>query len=206
VNDEELLAHLKAMDPTLTSYAPPTGIDQLVETAIMIDERARQTEKTADVVVLPAQTTTVGRRRRVLGVTAAVAALLAGSGVAWQFAADGGAVTPGHPLSLSVQDARHGAKCAQPTASRLRGYPLAFEGTVTERKAHQVTFSVDHWYRGGKSPEVLLGSDDDLPEALAFEVGQSYLVAARNDAVPVCGGVNLATEETRNQFHRAFEE
>jgi hypothetical protein len=97
--------------------------------------------------------------------------------------------------------------CAAATVDSLRGYPIAFEGTVTSKSkgSHQVDLFIDHWYRGGDTTTVRLGNNEDWPEGWAFEVGRRYLVTAENGVVPVCGGTTWATIEDRSLFRRAFE-
>ncbi|WP_245687294.1 hypothetical protein [Streptacidiphilus griseoplanus] len=108
------------------------------------------------------------------------------------------------PLTLTVAGAAVPAKCVEPTPDRLRQYPTLFEGTVTSVKGSSVFFRVDHWLHGGDSDAVRLSSDAGEPETLTFLVGEHYIVAATKDGtVPQCGA-NMASEETRSKFRKAY--
>lgn len=205
MNENELLAHLRAVDPALTSNAPPPEIDRLMEDAMTADTTTRQTQNPARITA-PTTSGASGRGRRRLLVPAAVAAvLLMGGGITWGVIANQGKSPSTGPLALTVQGGAADARCAEPTVDTLRGYAIAFEGTVTSKQGNHVDFRVDHWFRGKDPAAVRLTNDENSPEGMSFHAGQSYLVTAENGVVPACGGSSLATDETRSLFRQAFE-
>ncbi|MDX3309218.1 hypothetical protein ACWGH3_10180 [Streptomyces sp. NPDC054884] len=204
MNDDELLARLKAVDPALTSTAPSPDVDRLVEAALTHGATARPAPG-AVTPVSPRRTPGAGRRG-LLGLAAA-AALLLGGAVTWGISTDEGRSSSAGPLTLSVEHVDRGAPstaCTDPTVGTLRGSTTAFEGTVTSEGSDWVEFRVDHWYRGGDNRTARLGNDEDWPEGSLFEVGRHYLVTAENGVVPVCGGAVRATDQDRSLFRRAF--
>ena len=207
MNDDELLAHLKSVDPALTSNAPRPDINRLVEAAITHDATTQSAPSAATVTRLSPKRTPGAGRRGLLGLAAA-AALLVGGGITWGVATDQGQSPSAGPLTLTVEGAGSGAPpaaCAEPTIDTLRGSSTAFEGTVTSEEGDRVEFRIDHWYRGGDTTTARLSNEEEWPEGWVFEVGQHYLVTAENGVVPVCGGTIRATDQDRNLFRRAFE-
>lgn len=204
MNDDELLALLRAGDPALTSRAPLPDTNRLVEAAlqtgaVILSEDTSTNSPTRTVKAA------AGRGRRRLFGLAAAAALLLGGGITVGITANSGnghSPTANAPLSLTL--AGDGTrKCAEPVPDQLAGYPTLFYGTATSVKGPLVTFHVDHWLRGGGTDTVLVNSDPDLPEKLTFTVGEHYIVAAdKNDTIPVCGA-NWASEGTWKEFRRA---
>ncbi|MGX9888764.1 hypothetical protein [Streptomyces sp. NPDC002276] len=205
MNDDELLARLKAADPALTHDAPPPDIDQLVEDTL-------NTTTSTD-ALRPAKPATVRPRRHLLGLAAAVGLLVLGGGIGIGVMANGGdgaggggtANTGGNQAKHSGSSAAAGAlrltaeggsaKCVAPNPDTLRGYPTLFIGTVTSIKDTVVTFRVDHWLKGGTARTVVLDSDTSRPEALTFIDGDRYVVAAEKGVVPVCGANGIADDE-----------
>ncbi|RPE37331.1 hypothetical protein EDD90_0158 [Streptomyces sp. Ag109_O5-1] len=203
MNDDELLARLRAADPAQTSSAPPPDIDRLVEAALTIDTTPRPETTTTGSTTRPAPA--AAGRRRLFGLAAAAALLLAGGGIAAGITAGGDSAHPSAsaPLTLTVASGTADTKCMEPTPDSLRGYPTLFGGTATSVKGSSVTFRVDHWFRGGDSKTVRLNSDPDQPETLTFTVGEHYIVAATKDGtVPPCAA-NMASDETLSRFRQA---
>jgi hypothetical protein len=203
VNDDELLARLRAVDPALASSAPPPDIDRLVEAALTTDITPRPEQTATATTTRPAQA--AAGRRRLFGLAAAAALLLAGGGIAAGLMAgdDNGHPSATGPLTLTVASGTADAKCMEPTPDLLRAYPTLFEGTATSVKGSSVTFRVDQWFRGGDADTVRLDSDPDQSENLTFTVGEHYIVAAAKDGtVPPCGA-NVASAETLGQFRQA---
>ncbi|ELP71290.1 hypothetical protein ACKI1I_02300 [Streptomyces turgidiscabies] len=214
MNDDELLAHLKATDPALTSKAPRPDVTRLVEATMNTDTASTDTRTS---------TAGAGPRRRLVPALAFAALLVVGGGVTWGVAANGGDATRdttgsgtvtaaprtrSQPLTLTLADSGS-AKCAAPTLQFLLSHQLAFEGTVTAKRGDRVDLTVDHWYRAttgtaDRPDEVRLTSDEGNAEATIFEVGTQYLVTADDGAVPICGGTSVATAETRTMFQQAF--
>ncbi|MDQ0767068.1 hypothetical protein [Streptomyces canus] len=206
MNDDELLARLRAADPAVTASAPASDINRLVEAAMTADNQTRRTPS-ATRAVTPIDRT-ARRSRRIAFAAAAVVVLVMGAGAVWQTGADHGAggAQQTAPLALTL-DGETSAKCMEPTPDLLRTFEIAFEGSVTSRNGDQVVFRIDHWFRGGDADTAQLTNDgaDGGSETLAFEIGQRYLVTAQDGVVPVCGGTNIATAEGTALFHRAFD-
>ncbi|MFG3024562.1 hypothetical protein ACGFZQ_39660 [Streptomyces sp. NPDC048254] len=199
MNDDELLARLKAADPALTPHAPLPDIDRLVEDILTTDTALLNGS------TVPAPTAARRSRRQLLGLAAAAGLLLLGGGIAGGVMAnhDNGQPASAGPLTLTTHSGFGGQKCAAPSPDTLRGYPTLFVGTVTSIKGATVTFRVDYWLKGGDAKTVVLDSDASRPEALTFSDGERYIVAAENGVVPVCGA-NGATDETVDEFRQAF--
>ncbi|UIX32501.1 hypothetical protein [Streptomyces sp. GQFP] len=221
MNDDELLAHLKATDPALTSKAPRPDVPRLVEATMSTSTSTKATAAKSPVRGVP--------RRRLVPAMAFTALLLAvGGGVTWGVAqggegtadkagagaaAEGGQVPGLQPQTLILADGDSAAvKCVAPTPDSLRRHDLAFEGTVTAEQGDLVVLRVDHWYRldpnlANPSHEVRLSSDNGNSEAPDFPLGAHYLVTADsiNGIVPICGGTTEATDEARAMFREAFE-
>jgi hypothetical protein len=198
VNDDELLAQLKATDPALISKAPRPDVPRLVEATMnTTTPTAVTTEKTAP-------------RRRLVPALAFTALLLVGGGIAWGpgQGADGDTQDkPALAITLRLQSGGAAVRCAAPTFESLRQNELAFEGTVTAKKGDSVSLEVDHWYRAPadrSTTTVRLTQDESHSEAVSFQVGEHYLVTAENGTVPICGGTTVATDETRGWFRHAF--
>ncbi|MGW7383067.1 hypothetical protein [Streptomyces sp. NPDC054794] len=204
MNDDELLARLRAADPALTPSAPLPDINRLVETALNTDITLQSEKTAAGITTRPAKAVAVRGRRRLLTLAAAAGLLMLGGGIVGGIMANGdsGHSSASGPLPLTAASGTAHAKCMEPTPDRLRQYPTLFEGTVTSVQGPSVFFRVDHWLRGGDSDTVRLNSDTDEPESLTFSVGEHYIVAATKDGtVPQCGA-NVASDETRSKFRQ----
>ncbi|WP_217556481.1 hypothetical protein [Streptomyces sp. GbtcB6] len=206
MNDDELLARLKAADPALAARAPLPDVDRLVEAVSHTGTTLRPERDATGVPALPAKTAT-RRRRHPLALAAAVGALLLGGGITGGLMANHGSGTSpsAGPLRLTVTSGSAGAKCAAPVPDRFRQYPLLFEGTVTSVSGSSASFRVDHWLQGGAGAGTArLTSDTHVPERLAFSVGEHYIVAADADGtVPACGA-NGVTDATADKFRQAY--
>ncbi|MGW3107788.1 hypothetical protein [Streptomyces sp. NPDC001100] len=204
MNDDELLARLKAADPALTRSAPAPDIDQLVEATL---------NTVTPTAPLTAGAPSVRPRRHLLGLVAAVGLLVLGGGIGVGALANGGgggtsnnqagAGSSAAAGALRLTAAGGSAKCVAPTPDTLRGYPTLFIGTVTSVKGTVVTFRVDHWLKGGTARTVVLDSDTSRPEALTFSNGERYIVAAKDGVVPVCGA-NGVTADDIAKFREAY--
>lgn len=128
-----------------------------------------------------------GPARRV----AASAALLALTLIASACGGEGdeAAVTGGEPLGGAAAD------CMVYDEATLLAQELAFDGTLVAASADgdQATFEVHNWYRGGDTAEIvlaaggLLGTDAQALIGTALEVGERYLISARDGVVWACG-------------------
>ena len=206
MNDDELLARLRAADPALTRTAPLPDISHLTE-AIVNTGTAPQSAKTAaGIPARPAKAPAGRGHRRLSGLTAAAGLLIIGGGIAGGIMATdiNGRSSLAGPLALTAASGTAGAKCAEPVPDLLRAYPTLFEGTVTSIEGSMVTFRVDYWLNGGGAATVRLNSGAGEPERLTFLDGAHYIVAADKDGVvPQCGA-NMASDETAGKFRQAY--
>ncbi|MDQ0934190.1 hypothetical protein [Streptomyces turgidiscabies] len=227
MNDDELLARLKATDPALTSKAPRPDVPRLVEATMNTPTTPTPPTTSMTPTTTPAAAKGTAPRPRFVPAMAFTALLLvAGGGITWDVtrggdgtaekAAPPAATAAPHPhphtgpLTLALPDSGSAAaKCVAPTPDLLRRHQLAFEGTVTAKQDDRVDLRVDHWYRATTGPAdrptgVSLTNDEANSEAPDFEIGAHYLVTADNGAVPMCGGTTEATDEARAMFREAF--
>lgn len=198
MNDDELLAQLKATDPALISKAPRPDVPRLVEATMnTTTPTTATTEKTTP-------------RRLLVPALAFTALLLVGGGITWGLGQGADGDTQDKPdlaMTLSLASGGAAVKCAAPTPGSLRQNELAFEGTVTAKQGDYVSLEVDHWYRAPANRSITmvrLTQDESNSEATFFQVGDHYLVTAENGTVPICGGTTMATDETRGWFREAF--
>ncbi|MFD9001567.1 hypothetical protein ACFV0T_11450 [Streptomyces sp. NPDC059582] len=209
MNDDELLARMRAIDPARTSDAPSPDPQRLLEATV-----------TADTPVSPDAQGAAGRfRRRFLPIAVGAALLAVAGGLAWGAASQNtsssaatspsasAAATPADsPLKLTAPDAT-AARCAAVTVDVLRGMQTAFEGTATAVKRDRVELRVDRWYRGTGPAAVWLTNDKNLSRLLAgadFAVGHRYLVAANDGRVSLCGSTAEATAQLRSLYEQAY--
>ncbi|MGW1211546.1 hypothetical protein ACWD5F_18145 [Streptomyces sp. NPDC002499] len=217
MNDDELLARMKAADPALTPQAPLPDITRLVETTVNTDTALRSATNisgdSAGTTTHPVRTRAGRGRRQLLGLAAA-GLLLLGGGITGGIMANSGngggnGNVPGHSaktapgLTLSAAAGGIAGKCVEPTPDILRTYPTLFIGTVTSVKGATVTFRADHWLKGGDAETVVLDNGPQDVEHLTFSKGEQYVVAAKDGVVPMCGA-NWASPETVTEFRQAF--
>lgn len=208
MNDDELLARMRAIDPARTSDAPSPDPQRLLEAAVTADNPDSPAARGA----------AGGSRRRILSIAAGAALLAAAGGLAWGVTSQNTAPSaassakaapsdPAHsPLTLTVPGAPS-ARCAAITVDVLRDVQIAFEGTATAVKRDRVELRVDHWYRGTGPTAVWLTNDEELSQLLAgadFAVGHRYLVAANDGRVTLCGSTAEATPELRSLYEQAY--
>ncbi|MDX3077652.1 hypothetical protein ACIP98_34010 [Streptomyces sp. NPDC088354] len=203
VNDDELLARMRAIDPARTSEAPSPDPQLLLEATVTADTRVSPTEQSAG----------GESRRRFLPIAVGAALLVVVAGLTWGVTSrdtppsPSAAATPAAPaLTLTVPDAP-AAKCAPVTVDLLRGVQTAFEGTATAVKGDRVELGVDRWYRGSGPTTVRLTSDAKLAQLLSgaeFAVGRHYLVAANDGRVTLCGSTAEATPQLRALYEQAY--
>ncbi|MBO3749676.1 hypothetical protein J5X84_26655 [Streptosporangiaceae bacterium NEAU-GS5] len=203
MNDDELLARLRAADPARTSSAPAPDINRLVEAAMNTDAASRPSTTDAPAPVTKLAPT----RRRLLGLSAAAGLLLAGGIVTGILSSGGGSstapVAAPPPVKLTAT-AGTGAKCAEPTPERMREYPVLFAGTVTSVEGQVVTFHIDLWLTGSGSDTAMLDTGVPNSETTTFLAGEHYIVAATEDGqIPTCA-VNAADAATIARFRQAY--
>lgn len=184
-DDDDLRERLRRADPaaTLASAAP--------------DQVRQLTEETMSRTVT---------RRWALPVAAALV-LLAG-GAAW-------AMTRQEPIEVSPAVGRTvaltsndvAAKCVAPTATRLSEISdFAVEGTVSTVAGDIVTLNVTRVFRGEPATSVEVQQSADHSEANdKFETGKSYLIAASDGEVLICGYTGSADRlGLRGLYEEAF--
>jgi hypothetical protein len=206
VNDDELLARLRAADPALTPGAPLPDINCLMEAIVNTGTAPRSAKTAAGIPAHPAKATAGRGRPRLNRLTMAAGLLVLAGGITGGFMANNvnGHSSLASQLTLTTTSGTAGAKCAEPVPDLLRGYPVLFEGTVTSVEGSMVTFRVDYWLNGGGAATVRLDSGAGEPERLTFLDGGRYIVAADKDGVvPQCGA-NMASAETAGQFRQAY--
>lgn len=84
---------------------------------------------------------------------------------------------------------------------------VAFEGTVTSINGPEVTFGVDHWFKGGPQQEVVMDAPEGMEALIGgipFVEGQSYLITAQGGSVNYCGFSGPSSTEYRQSFEEAF--
>jgi hypothetical protein len=196
VNDDELLARLRAADPASSPGAPEPDLDRLVEATM-----ATQTQPSTRPV----------RRGRWL-IAAASAAVVAAGGIGWGLAGHDNnnqpvAIAPAAaPLKLTVGGGAAG-KCRAVEVGDIRRMQVAFEGTATAMEGELVTLHVDRWYHGGTASTVEVRSDADAVATLLgveFKVGESYLVTATKGQVSLCGESGPSNPDLRTLYQQAF--
>ena len=208
MNDDELLARLRAADPA-ASLAPadPGRTARLLE-----DTMSHDTETSRFPSV--DQDTPVRRRSPLAWLVAAAAVLvIAGVGV---FAVVGGDDNPSVPtakepapsvLALSVRPPSS-AKCMVVSPEVLANQQVAFAGTVATITDGLVTLDVTNWYRGGDADQVTVQAPSTdlaaLVSAADFQVGERYLVSATDGFVSVCGFTAAYSDDLAAMYAQAF--
>ncbi|WP_405056274.1 hypothetical protein OG474_26475 [Kribbella sp. NBC_01505] len=193
MNDNELLAQLKAADPASLRGAPQPDLDRLLENTMTTE----------------IQPTPIRPRRRWIPAAAAAAVLIAAGGVVWGVNAQDNPPTATPPVPAVKLTLAGGAagKCRAPEVADFKDLPVAFEGQVTAIKGDLITLKVAHWYRGGPADNVEVQS---MPEDVAtllgvdFTVGDNYLVAASNGQVSICGHSGPSDPDLRKLYEQAY--
>ena len=196
MNDDELLARLRAADPALHVDEASSWTDELVE-AVM-DDRTQPADS---------------RRTWMLAGAVAAAVLAVGGGT---YVALGGAgdddqkgpapaIARTLELDLPAQDAMQ--MCMQFSVDVLRPMEVAFSGTATEVEGESVRIETDHWYKGGDAEVVTLeapSADVLLEGGITFAEGERYLVTATGGTVSSCGFSGPWTAEMAAAYDEAF--
>ncbi len=112
------------------------------------------------------------------------------------------------PLELSAGGGETLASCIAFSPEELaRVAEIAFEGTVTSVDGPTVRLSVDHWFKGGESSEVVLHAPQGMEALIGgipFVAGHQYLISAQGGTVNYCGFSGPSTPEYRSAFEAAF--
>jgi hypothetical protein len=154
-----------------------------------------------------------GQPARWLAVAAAGTAVIALSGglhASMQDQAPSSAQAPAQVVQLTLGPALDYAvaSCLPFSVETLRGMPVAFSGSVTALEGGNARLTVDRWYRGGPSREVLIQAPDERAAALGgaapFSQGKRYLVSASGGAVGSCGYSGEWDPQYEAAFRQAF--
>lgn len=150
-------------------------------------------------------------RRRIwaIGVAAVAALVLAvGGGLALTGGDDTPPLADAPPLELAAGEEDMMAMCIVFSPEELeRVAEVAFEGTVTAVDGDTVTLSVDTWFRGGDTSEVVLNAPQGMEALIGgipFTVGSQYLISAQGGTVNYCGFSGETTPDLRAGFEAAF--
>lgn len=205
--EDDISRRLRAADPA------PSGLGQL-PSGRRIEDLVEQTMATR-VDDMPRM-----ERVRRRWVAAAATVIVAGAGAGAYLATRGSDSASHTPsvLSLKVPAAAAprpggpggpgGATCIRFTVGDLAKQELAFSGTVTSLRSHDVELTVDHWYKGGTADQVDLatvgepGAVNEL--GIDFGTGKRYLVSARDGAVTGCGYSGEYSSGLAAAFEQAF--
>jgi len=208
VNDDDLTRRLRAADPAST--LPPAvqeRVTRLLEDTM--DDRTTTSETPARRSVLPW-----------LAVAAAVVLVAAlgfqtlGNEDATPVATDTGGDAPvsddtsTQTLTVAAEGDAAG-KCLPPSADYLAVAPTAFSGEVTSLQDGFATLTVQEWYVGNETAEVVVQAPSQDMQALLgavqFEEGGRYLVAATDtDMVMLCGFSAPYDETLAGLYAEAF--
>ncbi len=200
--DAELLARLRAADPAAAlPDATPDRVAGLLEDTMTAD--------------LDHTSSDTGRRSALPWLAAAAAVvIIAGLGFALLGGDDSSPTTPSTPpvaapsvTELEAPGATEG-RCAVPSAALLVQADTALAGTVTAVEGDQVTLSVDQWYLGGATDEVVVTAPpealSDLVGAVEFEPGAHYLLAATGGQLMACGFSGVVDDARTTLYDQAF--
>ena len=189
LDPRRLRALIKNADPA-SSLAP-----------LRADQIARLTE---DTMSSTTRTDSSTRRRPWLFAGLGVVAAGAAAAIAIPLALG----TGGAPSVLDQPQAGGpAAMCAEVTAEVIAGTDSAFRATVTGIADGKVTLTVDHRFTGeiGGTVEVPQGTAAGVDgEPIAFENGQTYLIATRAGTVLTCGISGIDSPELEILYERAF--
>ncbi len=99
-------------------------------------------------------------------------------------------------------------RCVPPSPEVLAGAELALDGTVTEVTGDQVTLTVNQWFAGTPTDELVVTA---VPAALQsligapdLQQGQRYLLAANAGQLMVCGFSGPFDSERSTLYTTAF--
>lgn len=99
-------------------------------------------------------------------------------------------------------------RCLPPSAEVLAGAELAVDATVTEVAGDQVTLTVNQWFAGTPTDEVVVtaapASLQELIGAPDLQQGQRYLLAANGGQLMVCGFSGSFDSERSTLYATAF--
>jgi hypothetical protein len=194
----ERLARLDPMHPGVETESATT------ESSRALLEEIMSTSPTET----PAPEATPKRRPWLIGVAAAAAlVVVVGGAIALTGGSGQEPVASGPPLELNAGGGDVMSSCIAFSVEYLAPMPVAFEGTVSSVDGDAVTLTVDHWYKGGDSAEVVLNAPQGLEALIAsfpLEEGEQYLITASEGNVNYCGFSGPSTPEMRAAYEDAF--
>lgn len=203
--DDQLRARLARLDPMPRS----TPVDP--STSPRAGERLERLMLTAEPTVPNGRRTPSAQywRRPVVLAAAGVAAATIGIGA---LGVINGSTTNPPPvaaqtvLSLKAQDGTTMSSCLPFTLDILRGFPVAFAGTVSAVDGNTVVLDVDRWYRGGTADQVAVTNNAGVVSigGVEFVKGKRYLVTATDGTVTGCGYSGEANPDLEKLFGQAF--
>lgn len=211
--DDELRALLGATDPagSLTP-ADPSGVARLMEDA-MHDSSTTAGSRRPSLVWL------TGAAAVLLVASVGIFALVGGPGgddvpVAQDPTTRTAQPDPGSANGDSPTITRLGipqattARCQVPTAALLGTRPVAFQGTVRTIEGGLVTLLPTKFYAGRATDLVEVqrpsGQLGKLVGSVDFMVGETYLVAATDGEVSLCGFSDQSSPRLESLYERAF--
>ncbi len=200
MNDDELRTRLARLDPqanvpfaSLTSRLAQDLLERTMTSTLTSPERP--TER---------------RTRRLLVVTtaAAVAAVGVTAAILTSQGADTLPAQKKTTLALTLPDPNAMSSCIMFDVAILKGFPVAFAGTVTAVADGTVSLDVTKWYVGGSAQVVTLTTPGDTQsislDGVSFEKDKDYLVTASDGAVTSCGFSGEASPTLEQAFDEAF--
>lgn len=219
MNDDEMRARLRAADPAASLRpADPEGLARLLEDT-MRDETLEGTRGSG----------VRGRSALTWVLAAAACALILGVAVfallrTWSGDEAPGPVADDAPTveapTVDVTPSPDGsptvlrlpppvsARCAPPSPEILRSQDIALRATVTSVDGGTVVLEPEEVYAGAVGDTVEIAAPDeslvDLIGAPRFEEGESYLLAASEGEVVVCGHSGPAIPVLERLYARAF--
>ncbi|CAB4726292.1 MAG: hypothetical protein F2667_12115 [Actinobacteria bacterium] len=201
--DDELRLQLQSLDPA-ASLAPadPTRVARLLEGTMTEHETATRT---------PSRLTWLLATAAVVLIAAAGAFAVVGhdrGSDELPTAQDSTGEAADPTVTSLVADGAADGKCMVPSAEVLAEQGLAFEGTVTDITDGVATLEPSEFFAGKATDlvEVAAPSKDmqALIQAVDFQVGGSYLVAASDGQVLVCGFSGPSDPALEDLYAEAF--
>lgn len=154
-----------------------------------------------------AESSSPAKRRRVL-VAATVSAVILTVAALLVFNRGDDPGPEAIPLELDAGQEDALASCVVFSTEELsRVAEVAFAGTVTSVDGERVTLTVDTWYRGGGSTEVVVDAPQGMEALIGgipFETGTQYLISARDGTVNYCGFSAPSSPQYVASFDQAF--
>lgn len=110
-------------------------------------------------------------------------------------------------MELGLGEGPGMASCLAVSADILDDMPVALLGTALAVDGETVTLSVDRWYTGGDTDQVILHAPDGMEALIGgidFQEGEQYFVAATDGVVNYCGYTDAYSPELAQVYEEAF--